>query len=210
MIDTTSRWRKRGLLLWLVGALFLAAAGCAGSRGAAPRPPVPTDERLPGAGRALPSEQNPVAPSAPSAFPDYPYEARAGAGAGPATSGAPQTPAATEASGSPGGREAAREGSIPVPATPARPPAVTPAETFYTVQIEALTSAERARALQNALGSTLGAPARVDREDDLYKVRVGMFPREAAAESVRREAVARGHVDARIVTVEGRDGGGVR
>lgn len=210
MIDTTFRRRERALLLWLAGPLLLAVAGCAGSRGAASRPPVPTDERLPGAGRALPSEENPVAPSAPAAFPDYPYEARAGAGSVPTNSGAPATPAGPEASGRPGGTEAAAEGSIPVPATPARPPAVTPAETFYTVQIEALTTAERARALQDALGSALGAPARVDREDGLYKVRVGMFPRETAAESVRREAVARGHVDAKIVAVPGRTGEGVR
>ncbi|MEZ4649182.1 MAG: SPOR domain-containing protein [Candidatus Eisenbacteria bacterium] len=82
---------------------------------------------------------------------------------------------------------------------------------MHTVQLLVASTVERAEEWRARASTVLGVPVRVVQEDGLFKLRVGSFTTEDAAEEVRRDAVVSGYVDATVVTVaEARAGGGTK
>lgn len=84
------------------------------------------------------------------------------------------------------------------PTRPAARPTPRPAQTATRglfVQIAALSSAARARALADELGGIVRPGGGV------YRVQLGPYPNSAAAERVRADVARRGYGDARIVSV---------
>ncbi|MET3709872.1 rare lipoprotein A [Sphingomonas trueperi] len=87
---------------------------------------------------------------------------------------------------------------VAAPATPrsvAKPAAPKPVQGRYLVQVAALSSPERAQALAQKLRGFVKAGG------GLYRVQLGPFATEAAAERARAEAVRAGFGDARRTTV---------
>ena len=221
-----ARSRASGLVpfAFLVGSL-LVLGGCAASQTRGPRLPVPSDDSLPGAGRALPSEENQVPATAPPAFPDYPADLSSGGGPDPAPGSVRATPSGTVPAG-PDGRSGALptapggttrtepRSTAPMPPAqavspaPARPPVVRPSETFYTVQLQVASTTERAKEWQERAATIFRVPVRVDVESGLHKLRVGMFTTQEGAEAMRRDAVGAGYVDALVVSIAGAVGHG--
>ncbi|WP_294253055.1 SPOR domain-containing protein [uncultured Sphingomonas sp.] len=88
--------------------------------------------------------------------------------------------------------------SVAAPAKPPfvlKPPAPKPAQGRYLVQVAALSSLRRAQALAQKLQGFVKAGG------GLYRVQLGPFATEAAAERARAEAVRAGFGDARRTTV---------
>ncbi len=83
----------------------------------------------------------------------------------------------------------------PKPRPAARPAAAKPAQGRYLVQVAALSSSERATALAQKLKGFVKAGG------GLYRVQLGPFATEAAAERAREGAVRAGFGDARRTTV---------
>jgi len=78
-----------------------------------------------------------------------------------------------------------------------------PAGAVFRVQL--LATADRALAERRAAeyGAELGAPARIDAEGALFKVRVGEYARREDAEALQARARARGHAEAFVVVSDG-------
>lgn len=189
-------------------AATLALGGCAASRTPGPRAPIPTNDPLPGANRALPSEENQVPALARPAFPDYPADLsstgvaplpgtrtdesdRGGTGSGETPLSPRPVPSTTQTT--------SPSGTVPPP--PVRPPMTQPSETFYSVQLQVASTADRAKEWQARAATIFRVPVRVDAEEGLHKLRVGRYAGSDSAEEMRREAVAAGYVDALVVEV---------
>ena len=211
-------WKQRWVCLVCGAALALIVSGCASSRPSGPYLPKPSTDPLPGSGRVLPSEENAVRGDAPAAFPDYSADlsaARSGGGTSTDRGGAdssvpPATSAPPTTSTPPGGSTKSTPTQATSPSeststTRSVPPATATqtearvVSTFRTVQLLVASTPERAEEWRARAATVLGVPVRVVPEDGLYKLRIGSFKTEDAAEDMRRDAVLRGYVDAEVV-----------
>jgi cell division septation protein DedD len=108
--------------------------------------------------------------------------------------GEPPVPAPTEPLGDRPSSSSGGAASTPPPPPP--PPVVggssaTPAE-CWRVQLAAVPEAERAERLKSAAESQLSVPCAIVKEKTLYKVRTRECEDSAAAEAIRKRAVADG------------------
>jgi len=92
-----------------------------------------------------------------------------------------------------------RSTPVPTPLEEARPQ---PGESYYSVQLLVVSASETANSWQAEASRRLGESVRVDREDGLYKVRIGKTTREGVAEEIRRQAILEGFEDAFLVRLE--------
>jgi hypothetical protein len=181
----------------LLVLLALLPAGCASRRAAPPDltrpqgspPPVETGEvsaavpgaeapALPGAGRVYPSreEKNQAPADAPEAF--------------ALDAGAPPTPAPLQAVS---GRRR-RTASLPD-----EPSDRSSRREVFSVQLFASASRALAERRGSQLEARFSAPVRVEKEEGLFKVRLGLFATRAEAERSRRRALDLGLRDAFVV-----------
>jgi hypothetical protein len=207
--------------IYAVGALaLLLAAGCASKprlrtpdlgpdRGTIPRADRSTAEKLPGADRVYPSQEddNQAAAGAPEAFPK-PREAAPDPAAATGR-GAPKPAAASRAAGAdglsnldPDAVMARRKSGVP-DAGPIEIPKPLPpdAKVAYSVQLYAGTSFDISEERRKELQSYFEVPLRIDSEGGLYKVRAGRFRSREDAEETRRTAASIGIEGAFVVAV---------
>lgn len=77
-------------------------------------------------------------------------------------------------------------------------------EEAISVQVLATVDRRKAEELRESLAGRLGLPARIVREQEIWKVRVGSFEDLLAAEALRRRLIGLGYDDAFLVGASGR------
>lgn len=83
------------------------------------------------------------------------------------------------------------------------PPAIPAGETRYRIQVLALTRSLTAYSVRQEVEQLVGHPTYLEREGEIWKVRVGHFSGKDEAETVRRRLRGLGYSDAFLVTLRG-------
>lgn len=168
---------------WIVTALAIVIVGCAHGR----PPAAPTRPTSPGANS--PSTPEPdtrtseKAPSTPTLDPSEQITAEELATIPDPVPGATEpAPTSTEAA--------------PVVAPPIGTGSVDPGSAIWRVQVFASPDRAQAERAAREASSRLGEDYVIDHESGLYKVRLGEFTTEAAAEPLKRKAVLEGYTGA--------------
>ncbi len=150
--------------------------------------------RLPGQDRSYPSEDprnrpqsdSPaLAPTSPAPPPSTLGGGRVDAPSAPA----PRTPAVAR---------------VPSELSDFGPPLVPRGELRFRVQILASVAFNTALRARDELSKSIEAPVYLEREQEIWKVRVGDFPDRATADDVRRRLIGLGYDDAFVVEARGR------